>query len=330
MRGARGRWPRPQMNWPYGMSRLLAALRSAARAWLPPSSAAWLRRLAGRGVVEVVGEGGERKMKPDWEMVPDTDDAWTSSAGWAHQSITTRQAAKWPAFVESLGGGRPLGRSHEAEPDSPLDVTAHNTAMTFGYVLGRCIAESRDGPTSVLDWGGGIGHYYLYARHLFPRARLDYTVKELASLCRMGTALNKGAKFLDDECEVLSLPYDLVFASSSLHYTRDIYGLTARLCAAAAGYLFVTRTPFVDEAPDFVVVQRPYRYGYHTEYAGWFLNRSRFIGFVEDRGFELDREFMLAERPHVPNAPEQCTYRGFLFRRVRGGGIADRRWQPGE
>ena len=78
----------------------------------------------------------------------------------------------------------------------------------------------------------------------------------------------------------------------------------------------LTRLPIVEEHDDFVVIQRPHAYGYMTEYAGWFLNRRRLIDFVTGRGFVLDREFLVAERPHVPNAPEQAQYGGFLFRRV--------------
>jgi putative methyltransferase (TIGR04325 family) len=107
----------------------------------------------------------------------------------------------------------------------------------------------------------------------------------------------------------------LVFASSSLQYNRDFYGLLARLCAAAAKWLFITRSPFIREHGDFVVVQRPSRYGYFTEYPAWFVNRDRFIAFVEKQNFTLEREFLLDEGPYVANSPEQCTYSGFLFRR---------------
>jgi len=124
------------------------------------------------------------------------------------------------------------------------------------------------------------------------------------------------ASFVSDEVGTLSRRYDLVFASSSLHYTRDCYGLLDRLCASAARWLMVTRTPFVETHDDFVVVQRPHMFGYMTEYPGWFLNRKRVIEFVTQRGFSLDREFLVAERPYVSNAPEQAQYRGLLFRRA--------------
>jgi hypothetical protein len=36
---------------------------------------------------------------------------------------------------------------------------------------------------------------------------------------------------------------------------------------------------------------------------------------MQKHGYRLDREFLNDERPAVANAPEQCSYRGFLFER---------------
>jgi putative methyltransferase (TIGR04325 family) len=304
-------------NIGYFVERLL---KSIALATLPAPALNVLRRIYRRRSMELVTVKleGETVRNLEWEMVPDEDGAWEGTAGWCHNSIALRQVEKWDAFIDSLLRAQPLGRSHEAAPDAPIDVSSHNTIMTFAYVLGRIASCRKDASPSVLDWGGGIGHYYQYARALYPSTAWDYSVKDLQALCEAGASRNLGAKFISKDAIVFSRDYDLVFASSSLHYTRDIYGLTERLCSAAASYLMVTRMPFVEKHDDFVVVQRPHRYGYHTEYAGWFTNRSRFQRFVEERGFVLEREFLLAERPFVPNAPEQCLYRGFLFRRVAG------------
>ena len=62
------------------------------------------------------------------------------------------------------------------------------------------------------------------------------------------------------------------------------------------------------------MIQRPYACGYETEYQGWFLNRHEFITCAEELGLHLLREFLIDERPFVPNAPAQAAYRGFLFR----------------
>jgi putative methyltransferase (TIGR04325 family) len=291
-------------------------LKKVVVATLPGPVVERLRSWRRRAHVEIVEQDGSVVTKPEWEAVKDVDEVWHIPAGWAHGSIADRQLEKWDDFLAAFAGAAPFGRSHEAAPDAPIDVSSHNTVMTFAYLLGRIAAERNNGQPSVLDWGGGIGHYYQYAKSLFPSVDWDYTIKDLAELCAAGAPRNAGAHFVSDNAMAFSRSYDLVFASSALHYTRDVYRLIDRLCTVSGRYLMVTRTPFVEAVDDFVVVQRPHRYGYLTEYAGWFLNRGRFQRFIEGRGFILDREFLLAERPYVPNAPEQCHYRGFLFKRV--------------
>jgi putative methyltransferase (TIGR04325 family) len=247
-------------------------------------------------------------------MMPDTDEIWTAHAGWSHDSIVQTQLSKWQDFLQSVDGPRPLGQSHEAPPGTPANFATHNTIMTFGYALGRVALARKQ--ISVLDWGGGLGHYYIYARALFPELLLDFTIKDLPGVCAIGASLLPGATFTDDEREALSRRYDLVFASSSLHYTRDHYGLLGRLCDSAGEWLMITRTPIVECNDDFVVVQRPYMYGYMTEYPGWFMNRTRLLEFMNKGGFSLERQFLVAEQPNVQNAPEQAHYYGFLFRRA--------------
>jgi putative methyltransferase (TIGR04325 family) len=247
-------------------------------------------------------------------MVPDDDHIWQAHEGWSHGSIAETQRRKWPEFLASLAGARAVGQSHEATPGTAHDVGPHNTIMCFAYVLGRVAAE--DGRVSVLDWGGGVGHYFVYARKLHPELALDYVIKDLPGLCEAGRQLVPDATFISDDAQALSRRYNLVFASSSLHYTRDCYGLLERLCKATGRWLMITRMPFVETHDDFVVVQRPHNYGYMTEYPGWFLNRKRVVEFVTQHGLALEREFLIAERPYVPNAPEQAQYRGLLFRRA--------------
>jgi putative methyltransferase (TIGR04325 family) len=246
-------------------------------------------------------------------MVADTEEVWTAHEGWMHDSILKTQLSKWQDFLRSVEGPRALGQPHEASAGAAPDYATHNTIMSFGYVLGR-VAERR-ATASVLDWGGGLGHYYVYARALFPALKLEYVIKDLPSFRAAGERLLPDATYLSNEEQALARSYDLVFASSSLHYTRDYYGLLGRLCDSSAEWLMITRAPIVERSDDFVVVQRPYMYGYMTEYPGWFISRQRLLDFVFARGFVLERQFLVAEQPSVPNAPEQAHYYGFLFRR---------------
>ena len=289
-----------------------ARLKRIALQLLPPILAnAISRALRGRQRIAVA----RPSEPPGWEMVPDTPELWRAHEGWSHASIVETQLGKWPAFLRSTEGARPLGQSHEAAVDAPLDVGPHNTVMCFAYALGRAAAGTSR--IRVLDWGGGLGHYFVYARKLYPEIDIDYVIKDLPGLCAAGRALLPQATFVADEAEALSRTYDLVFSSSSLQYTRDCYRVLARLCESAGRWLMITRIPIVKEHDDFVVVQRPHKYGYMTEYPGWFFNKRRLIDFTAAQGFVLDREFVVPARPDVPNAPEQADYGGFLFRRVR-------------
>jgi putative methyltransferase (TIGR04325 family) len=323
-------------------SKLSAALRRIALLWLPPIVANAVRRwrspifVAAPRVEEVVAASTVADLPPlapepadtavsadtpapappEWEMVADTDEVWTTPGGWVHDSILHTQLGKWPDFLRSVEGPKALGQSHEATAGAAADYLTHNTIMSFAYALGR-VAGRRE-VTRVLDWGGGLGHYYVYARALFPDLKLDYVIKDFPGFCDAGKELLPDVKFVSDETEALSRAYDFVFASSSVPYTRDLYGLLGRLCDSAGEWLMITRTPMIENHDDFVVVQRPYMYGYHTEYAGWFINRRRLVDFILTRGFCLERQFLIAEEQYVPNAPERGVDAGFLFRRTAG------------
>jgi putative methyltransferase (TIGR04325 family) len=247
----------------------------------------------------------------EWEAVAVSQSAWNASDGWSHPSIVRIQTEKWEQFLKSARAPSHLG----SWPLGGEDVAFHNLVMTFGYVIGRASCGRAD--LSILDWGGGLGHFYVYATELFPNIAFDYTIKELPAFCNAGRELLRHVKFVSEESAALAGSYDLVFASSSVHYCPDFYSQLGKLAECANSWFMVTRLPCVLRHRDFVVVQRPHNRGYLTEYPCWFVNRGRFVGFVESRGFTLEREFFQSEAPVVLKAPEQCRYAGFLFRRIK-------------
>jgi putative methyltransferase (TIGR04325 family) len=280
-------------------------VKRVAKAVLPPVMTSGYRRLRRR--LRTAGP-------PDWEYLPGGwPEASAAVPGWNADSVVKTQLERWPSFVRSVATSAPFGLSNESAGGLP-DYGAHNTIMTFGYVLARAAQNCKR--LTMLDWGGGIGHYYAYARALLPDLELAYYCRDLPNLVSGGRTVLPEATFYTNEDEALSKRYDLVVASSSLHYSRDWRPLLARLAAATTGYLYVTRQPFVREADSFVVVQRPHRYGYQTEYPGWFLNRDEFLTAAGEAGLKLVREFLIWEIPNVPNAPEAADYRGFLFSRT--------------
>ena len=219
---------------------------------------------------------------------------------------------KWPAFVSALAGPGPLGVSHESAEPGTDDFWAHNTIVSYAYVLALTACDKHE--VSVLDWGGGIGHYYVISKSVVPGVAIDYHCKDVPLLCAHGRSLFPEARFYDDE-SCLERRYDLVLASGSLQYSEDWRRTLEKLGAAAGTFLYVTRLPTVRESRSFVVLQRAYSYGYDTEYLGWALNREELLAAAGGFGLELAREFLLSDAPFVyAGAPEHADERGFLFR----------------
>jgi putative methyltransferase (TIGR04325 family) len=254
---------------------------------------------------------------PEWEYVPE---GWARASdpnvkGWNVDAIVEAYRAKWPSYVRALEGPRPLGVYHEVVEGGNVwtdDHSAHNMLVSFAYVLARA-AHGKE-RVSVLDWGGGIGHYYVLARAVLPEVEIDYASKDVPKLTAYGRELFPEARFYEDE-SCLERRYDLILVSGSLQYSEDWHGALARLAGATHGYLYVTRLPVAMHAPSFVVLQRAYAYGYDTEYVGWVVNRDELLRQAEAAGLALVREFLLAAQFAADGAPESPVgHRGFLFR----------------
>jgi putative methyltransferase (TIGR04325 family) len=183
--------------------------------------------------------------------------------------------------------------------------------MTFGYVL--VLAAREKSTISLLDWGSGIGHYALFARALLPEVRIDYHGMDFPALCEEGRRVLPEATFLDTGDE-LDGSYDLVVASGALQYADRWSSTLGDLLRAAGSFIYIVTT-VVRHAPSFVVVQRPYKYGYDTDLTQWMLNRDELVSVAEEHGFTLRREFLNEEMAPIEGAPERGATVGFLFER---------------
>jgi putative methyltransferase (TIGR04325 family) len=217
--------------------------------------------------------------------------------------------------VHAVQSTKPLGVYHEAADISSENPVAHNFVLAFAYVLAR--AATGRSSLSVLDWGGGIGHYAVIARATLPEVSIDYTVLDLPSLCAAGQTVLSDVHFTSDAEECLSRRYDLIFVSGSLQYAADWQSLLKRFAASAERWIFLSRTP-IARGPSFVVVQRPHSAGgYQTEYLSHVFNRDELSSAAEAAGMTLEREFLMpGEVVAAVGAPEAFVYRGFLLRPV--------------
>ena len=201
----------------------------------------------------------------EWEYMPE---GWAHRdrqiKGWNVPSIVETEKAKWREFTEAvLGTGSshrktgPLGVSHEAASISAHNYSAHNTNMAYAYVL--TLAARMQERISVLDWGGGLGHYYIMSKAIIPDVEIEYYCKDLPLLCAAGRDLLPDAHFYDNDADSFGRSYDLVLASGSFQYSEDWRHLANQLARTAKSYLYITRLPVLSREDSFVVVQRPYR-----------------------------------------------------------------------
>jgi putative methyltransferase (TIGR04325 family) len=264
---------------------------------------------------------------PEWEYVAG---GWhhRDASGWDVESVVRAQRAKWGRFVALIGAGgvgadggtSPLAVYHEAATLTNDSLSANKTFLSYGYVLARAAANVAAGDRlSILDWGSGLGHYFIVSRALLPDVAFDYHARDLPRLCAAGRTLLPEVTFHETDADALGSArrYDLILASGSLHYHEAWRDILRGFAAASRRYVYITRLPIVHHVPSFVVVQRPHAVGYETEYQGWFFNREEFLSGAREAGLRLVREFLVDERPHAHGAPEQCEFRGFLFEIAR-------------
>jgi len=238
----------------------------------------------------------------------------STSKGWNETSVAEAQERHWPILAQNLQGSGPLGVAHYPWSLTRDDRTHHNAMMSYAYVL--ALAARKRECISMLDWGGGAGHYYLYSRVLLPEVRIEYDCYDVPQLCELGRKLTVEARFHDNDADLMGKQFDLVVSSSSLHYFENWREMTRKLADFAREFLYIARLQTVSRDPSFVAAHRVYRAGY-TEYLSWCLNRQELVTCAEESGLELVREFVFGDTWYMRGAPEKVNSRGFLFRRRR-------------
>ena len=236
-----------------------------------------------------------------------------SENGWDRDLVVRTEAAKWGEFRKNLQSTGPLGFSHEhTDLTETRNVHFHNINLSFAYVLAFAARQKTE--LSVLDWGGGLGHYYLIGRTVLPDLHLKFDCREVPLMCEQGSQLCPEVRFYsDDKC--LENQYDLVMVNGSLGYFKDWKDVLTRLCDAVGSYLFLTRVLTVQHSSSFVVLQRTDVYGYNSDMLTQVFNDAEVLSVVRDCGLRLVREFVVGEGPTIVGAPEQCRDCGWLFER---------------
>ena len=271
----------------------------------------------GRVARRILGGLPRDEQRPEWQYLPE---GWRTRdprvTGWNVESIVETQRAKWPEVLRLMSDTGPLPVHLWAHDLSRPGAAASTVLMAFGYVLG--LTAWKKDRVSLLDWGGGVGHYNLVSQALFPQLEVEYHCKDVPLLCKAGRELQPSASFHEDDESCFARDYDLVLASGSLEYFEDWKNVMRRLAGASRRHVYIARLPIVHRVASFTVIQRPYRHGYATEYVSWILNRQEFLGHAASLGLRLVREILVSDGPTIHGAPEQSEFSGFLFSRGEG------------
>ena len=231
--------------------------------------------------------------------------------GWATRLPTNSRSQKhWDRFIaqERRECKDLIARLQNDQAVLTLDRREHLNYLPFGYVL--ALAARQKQTLKILDYGGNLGNYYWVGKALLPGVHLEYHSKELPAVAEEGRKLSPPVIWhTSDDC--LDQHYDVVMFSASLQYIPDWPDLLRRAAAAARTYLFLSEIATVEHVPGYVALQRYRRVlMLHQQ-----INRSELLGTVQSTGLRLDREFLMAEHPRIRNAPEQPSFRGWLFQR---------------
>lgn len=279
------------------------------------SPANMLRKICGKVVSRASSLATNLKdsLSADMEFVPGGwHAARTICKGWDEKSVAEAQEKHWPTLVRNLEGPGPLGVAHFPWSYARENRTYHNTMMSYGYVLAR-VAHDRH-RLSILDWGGGAGHYYLYSKTLLPDVTFDYECFDIPSLVDLGKKLLPGIDFHENETSLSRKQFDLVLSSSSLHYFENWPDIATKLAGYSSRYLYIARLQTVFQSPSFVAIHSLNRGGY-GQFLSWCINRDELVAKIEGCDFELLREFVYAQKWSVKGISDKAETRGFLFRR---------------
>ena len=285
-----------------------------------PSRRVRFRRLV-RDMLPPLGVKGLWRVKErlkghpiEWQVLPGGFDQARRDAkikGWNEKVISEIYAGEMKEIRALLQQGIPIGLNGLDKPAEVFALFLHNLALTWGWVVGR--AAGQELQLSVLDWGGALGNYCVWAHQLRPDLTFDYTIKEVPVNVELGAQVTPEARFVSDVETALERQYDVVLAVASFHYEEHWRELLPRLLKSARKFVFINRIPMTD-GPPFVYVQRAYPWGYNTEYPSWCFNYADFMSLVEECGWQLEQEVACGEVVEVTGASGPLIYRGFLLR----------------
>jgi putative methyltransferase (TIGR04325 family) len=220
------------------------------------------------------------------------------------------------------------------EPDAMIERTAAATAavrdgkaeyeqdsllMTPPAAVSRlrdaiaAVAAKNGGRAHVVDFGGGLGSKYFWARRaLSSVVTLRWTVVELDRHVDYGRAhfATSGLTFERTLADVIP-PIDVVACDSALQYLPDAIAGVAAIGATGAQAIVLDRLPYATSGRAEVTLQRIDGRIYSATLASWLLDERAVVGTLEAAGYRLAERF---EYPRVYS--RRAVFAGHVFARL--------------
>lgn len=183
--------------------------------------------------------------------------------------------------------------------------------------LMRAIGEAHSShPESltVVDFGGSLASAFLQHRQELHRIKnLSWNIIEQEQVVRAGRQLfhEPQLRFFAQLDEVLrgGRP-DIVLFSSVLQYLEDPASVIKAVQKHKVPYIFIDRTPVIEESADRLTVQRVDPRIYPASYPAWLFSHEKLMKLFSQE-YELIREHQQGYTDE-----QGITLRGFLFKRI--------------
>jgi putative methyltransferase (TIGR04325 family) len=140
----------------------------------------------------------------------------------------------------------------------------------------------------VLDFGGGPGAYYFFARPQMPDGlSLEWDVFDTALMASQGrkTYASPPPHFFSEWPEVLRKRYDVILASNTIHIFEDPYQVIDRLASIDCKYFIAQDVPTIEGTRDRLTIQMPpaltfmkiYRKKSFPLFPTWFFSEEKLL-----------------------------------------------------
>lgn len=218
------------------------------------------------------------------------------------------------AMIERTAEATAAVRDGEAayEQDSVVMAAApRETAHLLDAI--RAAAAWNDNRVHVVDFGGGLGSKYFWARRtLGLGVELRWTVVELDRHVTYGRdRFASDTLAFERAIEVVPLPVDVVVCDSALQYLPDPAEGASALARTGAQAIVLDRLPYAASGRAEVTLQRIEASIYEAALPSWLLDEREITAAVEAGGYRLARRF---EYPRVYS--RRAVFAGHVFTRT--------------